>query len=275
MSGCDGLRRFSLSAIIAGTACFALASVSEGAAVSAPPACLASLPEAQLKDQLLCLRKMREAGPPPAAAVPALCDLLIRSDGNTDHILIASALDILRSMGRRAAPAAETLSSLLSHRSRLNKERDKMLIVRLRAYIFVALSEIGFPASALPALLDALAHVDERMTVVELAAAARAAGSLGTAGRQFTPFLLQTLTVRLSAEEFSLERYEPQFPQHEATTVQLEVVRALARTCLPQDKQALAVLRDLSEDRGRGLDPRLVNEARHALELVLNHSVQE
>lgn len=145
-----------------------------------------------------------------------------------------------------------------------------MLVVRLRAYVFVTLSEIGFPASALPALLDALAHVDERLTVVEIAAAARAAGSLGSGGRQFTPFLLQALAVRLSAEEFSLERYEPQFPPQEATTVQLEIVRSLGRVCSPNDQQALEVLRDLGEDRGRGLDPRLVKEARHALEIILS-----
>lgn len=147
-----------------------------------------------------------------------------------------------------------------------------MLVVRLRAYVFVTLSEIGFPASALPVLLDTLAHVDERLTVMEVAAAARAAGSLGTRGRQFAPFLLQTLSVRVGDEEFSLERYEPQFPPQEATTVRLEVVRSLARICSPDDQQALTALRDLAEDRGRGLDPRLVTEARRAIELVLGHS---
>ena len=273
MSG-GGSRRFRLSVITAGVACVALGSVSEAAAPSALPPCLPRLAGSPLEEQLLCLKQLREAGPAAASATPALCDLLTRSEGNTDHLLLASALDVLRSMGPRAAPAAEALSGLLSHRSRLYKERDKMLVVRLRAYIFVTLSEIGFPASARPALLDALAHVDERMTVLEVAAAARAAGSLGSGGRQFVPFLLQALAVRLSAEEFSLERYEPQFPPHEATTVQLEIVRSLARVCSPNDQPALAVLRDLGEDRGRGLDPRLVGEARHALELILTRPGQ-
>ena len=273
MNGGDGSRRFRLSAITAGVACLALVSVSQAGVPSAPPPCLARLAGAPLEEELLCLKQLREAGPAAASALPALCDLLT-SEGNTDHLLIASALDVLRSMGLRAAPAAETLSGLLSHRSRLYKERDKMLVVRLRAHIFVTLSEIGFPASALPALLDALAHVDERMTVLEIAAAARAAGSLGSGGRQFAPFLLQALAVRLSAEEFSLERYEPQFPPQEATTVQLEIIRSLARVCSPNDEQALAVLRDLSEDRGRGLDPRLVGEARRALEIILSRPGQ-
>lgn len=270
MSGGDGSRRFRLPAITAGVACIALVSVSEAAAPSALSPCLARLAGTHLEEQLLCLNQLRQAGPAATPATPALCDLLVQSDGNTDHVLIASALDVLRSMGSRAAPAAETLSGLLSHRSRLYKERDKMLVVRLRAYVFVTLSEIGFPVSALPALLDALAHVDERLTVVEIAAAARAAGSLGSGGRQFAPFLLQALAVRLSAEEFSLERYEPQFPPQEATTVQLEIVRSLGLFCSPNDQQALEVLRDLGEDRGRGLDPRLVREARHALELILS-----
>lgn len=270
----DSAWRSPLSLIITGTACVALASANAKAASSGPPACLATFPAAPLEEQLLCLREMKKAEPAPAGALPALCDLLLRSDGNTDHRLIASVLDVLRSMGRRAAPAAETLSGLLSHRSRLYKERDKMLVVRLRAYVFVTLSEISVPASALPALLDSLAHVDERMTVSEVAAAARAVGSLGLRGRPFISCLLQTLSVRLSAEEFSLERYEPQFPRQEATTVQLEVVRALARVCLPQDQQALTVLRDLSQDRGRGLDPRLVKEARRTLQFVLNRSTQ-
>jgi hypothetical protein len=259
----------SLSAIIAGTICFALPSVGKEAAVSATPACLADLPGAHLEKQLLCLREMRKASPAPAAALPPLCDILLRSDGNTDHVLIASVLDVFRSMGRRAAPAAETLSTLLPHQSPLNKERDKVLVVRLRAYIFVTLSEIGFPASALPVLLDTLAHVDERMAVVEMAAAVRAAGSLGKRGRPFAPLLLESLAVQLSAEEFSLERYGPQFPPQEATTVQMEIVRSLARICLPDNEQALTALRDLAEDRGRGLDPRLVTEARRALELML------
>lgn len=274
MNAGEGVARSLLSTVIIGTACIAFASIGQGVEPSAAPPCLASFSGAHLEEQLNCLREMRQAGAAPAAAWPALCDILLRSDGHTDHVLIASVLDVLRSMGHRAAPAAETLSGLLAHRARLHKERDKMLVVRLRAYIFVTLSEIGFPASALPALLDSLAHVDERMTVLEIAAAARAAGSLGPDGRQFVPVLLQTLSVRLSSEEFSLERYEPQFPPHEATTVQLEVVRSLARICSPQDQQALTVLRDLSEDRGRGLDPRLVKEARHALELVRTHKAR-
>src|SRR4029079_15424645 len=106
-----------------------------------------------------------------------------------------------------------------------------LLVIRLRAYVMVTLSEIGFPASALPALLDTLAHLDERLMSLEVGAAARAVGSLGPRGRDFAPYLPDTLPQRLSEEEFSLERYEPQFPLEQATTIQLEAVRSLGRVC--------------------------------------------
>lgn len=267
MRGGNGLRRCLLSAIILGAACLALASISKGAAPSAPPACLARLSGAKLEEQLLCLRELRNAGPAAAAAMPVLCDILVRSDGNTDHVLIASALDVLRSMGHGAAPTVETLSRLLPHRNKLYTDRDKISVVRLRAYIMVTLSEIGFPSSALPALLDTIAHVDQRMTAVEVGAAARAVRSLGPRGHAFAPYLLELLTPRFS-EEFSLERYEPEFPVEEATTAQLEALRALARVCSPEDQQALTVIRQLAEDRSGAQDPRVVSEARRTLGLI-------
>jgi hypothetical protein len=237
------------------------------------PACLERLSEADLEGQRLCLRQLKEAGPAAAAAVPALCDLLARSDGATPHLLLASVLDVFRSLGPRAAPAAETLSSLLPYRCKLYKGRDKLLVVRLRAYIMVTLSEIGFPSSALPALpalLDTLAHVDERLMPLEVGAAARAVGSLGPRGREFAPYLLDTLTQRLSEEEFSLERYEPQFPPQEATTIQLEAVRSLGRVCSAEDLPVLTALQNFAADRGQdGLDPRVVQEAQRARKLIL------
>jgi hypothetical protein len=234
------------------------------------PACLERLSEVDLEGQRLCLRKLKEAGPAAAAAVPVLCDFLARSDGATSHLLLAAVLDVFRSLGPSAAPAAETLSSLLPYRSKLYNDRDKLLVVRLRAYIMVTLSEIGFPSSALPALLDTLAHVDERLMPLEVGAAARAVGSLGPRGREFAPYLLDTLTKRISEEEFSLERYEPQFPPQEATTVQLEAVRSLGRVCSAEDLPVLTALQNFAADRSRDrLDPRVVQEAQRARKIIL------
>ncbi|HWM26734.1 MAG TPA: hypothetical protein VNP98_18095 [Chthoniobacterales bacterium] len=230
--------------------------------------CLDTLQKGGLEQQLVALQELKEAGPAAAAATPILCDLLARSDGATDHILLASILDVFRSLGADAAPAAETLSRLLPHRSQLNTGRDKMLVVRLRAYIFVTLSEIGFPDSALPALLDSLAHVDERVPAVEIGSAARAVRSLGPRGHQFAPYLLGTLLERFSEEEFSLEGYGPKFSPKDATTVQLESVRSLGRISSAKDHQVSEVLLRLAGDRGDDLDPRVVQEAKNALKLI-------
>jgi hypothetical protein len=272
MSSNDGGRGRWRSGIAAAAVCCALVPgqpVLAAALDSGLQACLARLQAAASEEQLLCLRKLEEAGPAAAAAVPALNNILTRSDGATDHLLLASVLDVLRSLGPRAAPAAEALSSLLPHRHKLYKGRDKLLVIRLRAYILVTLSEIGFPSSALPALLDTLAHVDERMTALEVGSAVRATGSLGPRGCELAPYLLETLALRLSEEELSLERYEPQFPPHEATTVQLEAIRSLGRVCSAEEQRVLTTLRQFAEDRGQGgLDPRATREAQRAMELM-------
>jgi hypothetical protein len=231
--------------------------------------CVAHLGEAGTKEQLACLRKLKDAGPAAMAATKPLCDLLACSDGATDDIVIASALNVLRSLRSQAAPAAETLSGLLPHRCKLYRERDKILVVRLRAYILVTLNEIGFPSSALPVLLDTLAHLDERMSPIEVGAAVRAVGSLGPRGREFAPYLLDAIAQRVSPEEFSLERYEPQFPPTEATTVQLEAVRSLGRICSADDGKVVATLRQIVDSGGDSFDPRLPGEARRALDHIL------
>lgn len=205
-----------------------------------------------------------------AAAVERARDLLARSDGTTDDAAVVAALDELRSLGPRASPAAETLSALLPHNARLYRERDKFLVVRLRAYIMVTLSDIGFPDSAMPALLDTLVNLDERMSPVEIGAAARAAGSLGAGGRQFAPYLLEILEKRISPEQFSLERFDQRFPEREATTVQVEAIRALARICSAEDRQVIERLRTVAADPGGGytLDAAAPAEARRALAAI-------
>jgi hypothetical protein len=216
---------------------------------------------------LRCLLRVREGVPEASAATQALSDLLARSDGATDDALVAAVLDVFRSLGSNAAPAAETLSNLLPHRGKLYKDRDKSLVIRLRAYIVVTLSEIGFPSSAVPALLDMVAHVDERLTALEVGAAARAIRSLGPHGREFAPYLLEMLVERFNSEEFSLERYEPLFPPEEATTVHLEAVRSLAWVGSAEDEQVVTTLRQLASGRdGEDVDPRVVKEAQRALE---------
>jgi len=235
--------------------------------------CTERLPNALLKEQLPCLQGLRRAGPAASTAIPTLTGILARSDGATDHLLIAAVLDVFRSLGGQAAPVAETLSGLLPHRSRLYRDRDKILVARLRAYIMVTLSDIGVPPSALPAILDSLAHVDERVMPIEVGAAARAGRSLGPKGRALAPYLVIAISRQISEEEFSLERYEPRFPADEATTIQLEAVRCLGRISSAKDREVLDALRQFADaPEGSELDPRVVREARHALDrITMNH----
>lgn len=212
------------------------------------------------------------ASPAAAAKRPlrALTDFLARSDGATDHLAIAAALDELRAMKSKAAPAAETLSALLPHRAKLYRDRDKAEVVRLRAYIVLTLSEIGYPESAEWALFDILANADDRISAREVGAAARATRSLGRRGRALAPHLIDALSLTwLSEDEFSLERYAPDFPAGEATTIQVEAVRALASVAAPDDAEVLRVLRQLSEDRsGEAVDRRVAAAARRAVETL-------
>lgn len=243
--------------------CSVLALAAAAPLVASP--CAARLATAGLDEQLRCLRELRNAGAAAAVSTPLLCDFLVSSDGATDHLAIAAVLDVLRTQGKGAASAADSLSGLLSHRSKLYRNRDKLLVIRLRAYIMVTLSQIGVPSSALPALYDTLAHVDGRMSSVEVASAARAVRSLGIGGRDFAPYLLDIFSARLSEEEVSLERYEPPFPPLEATTAQLEAVRALGSISSAGDEEVMTVLRDLAS-RPEVLDPRVVEEASRALQ---------
>src|SRR5262249_17687931 len=116
-------------------------------------------------------------------------------------------------------------------------------------------------------LLDWLAHIDGRMTPLEIGAAARAAGSLGPHGRRFAPYLLCALTEWVGDDEFSLDRYSPDFPPEEATTVQLQAGRALGRVCSAGDRAALDLLDKMARGQD-GLDPRVVREAHKALEII-------
>jgi len=231
--------------------------------------CVEDLATRPVAQQLSCLERLRRAGAGAALATRTLSDMLARSGGATDPRVIVAVLDVFRALGHRAASAAEIVRGLLPHRSSVYRERDKTVVVRLRAYALLTLSEIGDPSTAVPALLDVLAHIDERMSPVEVGAAARVVGALGSGGHQFAPYLLETIGQRFSSEEFSLERYDAAFPAGEATTVQIEAVRSLGRVCSAQDLEVVMVLRQIVSDGSRTTsDPRVVREAVRALALV-------
>lgn len=202
----------------------------------------------------------------PAPEVAAVVKLLAEASETTDPLRVAGALDRLRAAGPQAAPAAEAVIRLLSYRHPLYRDRDKLLVVRLRAYAFATLADLGPPPpSALPALVDVLVHADEQSPVSELAGASRAAAALGPRGRFFVPYLIEAIPLRRSHEEISLERFAADFLAAEATTVQLEAVRALAVVATPEDREALAVLDSLADHRDGPHDRRLVAAAAEAV----------
>ena len=214
--------------------------------------------------QTACLEALKNAA--PAIALPVISRILLSSDGATGHTLVAGLLHLLRTFGKNGAPAGDTLSAMLSHRHPLYRDRDKSTVTRLRTYTLLTLSEIGVPASAVPALLDVLAHFDARMNAAEFGAAARAAGSLGPAGHRFVPYMLAALPEVMSEDEFTLVRYEAKFETHEATTVQLEVLRSLGRVALPEDGDAMRTLRRLAFPASEaGADARVTHAAREAI----------
>ena len=110
-----------------------------------------------------------------------------------------------------------------------------------RAYVFVVLSEVGIPSSALPLIVDALANSDDEMGY-HFAAAARAAGSLGPPARALVPYLCAGMQRFYHRDEFSLERYDPDYPPEEATTIQGEAITALARISSNSDKAVIQLL---------------------------------
>lgn len=201
----------------------------------------------------------------PRPDVQASIAILAGADGGTDHELVASALDAIR---RAPDPhAAAAVAKLLRHQSRLYANRDKQLVVRLRAYALATLADTGVPDEALPAVLEILANLDQRMAPAEAGAAARAAGSVGTRGRPFIEHLVTALSeVRFDVEEFSLERYQPLYPPGEATTVRLEAIRALGNICTASDSNAIDALTALTTDAY----PRVAREARRAVTAIQN-----
>mgnify|MGYP001607101170 CR=1 FL=1 len=142
--------------------------------------CLNRFGSLELDEQLSCLQQAKRAAIADVSANSQLARLLENCDGNIDHRVIAGLLDVVRNQGQNAHELAEIVSRFLPHQADIYQGRDKWHVLRLRAYTFVTLSEIGFPDSALPMLVDALAYVDERMSAVEFGAATRVVGTLNS-----------------------------------------------------------------------------------------------
>ena len=114
---------------------------------------------------------------------------LLQCNRHTNHKVIAGIVTEVRNSGIHSIAISEILSSMLPYQAEIYQDRDKWEVLRLRSYILLALGEIGFPDSAVPMLVDALAYVDERMKVVELGSAIKVVGNLGEEGSLSTSHL--------------------------------------------------------------------------------------
>ena len=200
---------------------------------------------------------------------------LQQANGSTDEREVAKHLEALRVIGVKASSVVESVAELLNESSPLYRDRDKHEVMRLRAYVFVVLSEIGIPSSALPLIVDALANSDDEMGYY-FAAAARAAGTLGPRARPLIPHLCKGMQRYYHRDEFSLERYNPNYPQEEATTVQAEAITALARISASSNTLVVELLNSYAN--GTHPDtrrfPALIKHAERSLRLMESRDKQ-
>ena len=195
---------------------------------------------------------------------------LLRCDRYTDHKVIAGLVTGIRKSGINSTNTAEILSSMLSYQAEIYQDRDKWEVLRLRSYILLTLGEIGFPDSAVPILVDALAYVHERMSVLELGSAIKVVGNLGAEGSRFGESIISAYNRVFADEEFCLERYELEFSKDEVTTIQIEIVRALGKVCNKKDNYAIKFLNSiLASSADFGVDKRVVTEAQRSLNIIV------
>jgi protein SCO1/2 len=240
-----------------------LALIFSGTAFTDDGLCWRSFHQLAADRQLACLAGNNV----PSATV--LVQLLSVSDSATDHRVLGGLLERIR-VAKPAVPAtAEALANFLPHQHSIYEDRDRWHVVRLRAYLIATLTDVGFPALAMPTLADSLFFTDERMAPVEVGSAVRAAGALGDDGRRFLPSMLRLLSMRFADEEFSLSRYDTNFPRLESTTVQLEVLRAVGRIGRSTDNEVLLTLRAIVDSpKFSPLDSRVIYAAQLALRQV-------
>lgn len=195
---------------------------------------------------------------------------LLQCNRHTDHKTIAGIITEIRNSKIRSSHTAELLSSMLPYQAEIYQGRDKWEVIRLRSYILLTLGEIGFPDSAVPALVDALAYVDERMKVAELGAAIHVVGNLGAKGSPFVENVINVYNRVFADEEFSLKRYELGFSKDEATTIQIEIARSLGKICHKKDDYAIKFLRMVIGSSGQmGFDQRVKAAASQSLDIIL------
>jgi hypothetical protein len=195
---------------------------------------------------------LKRFGPAGAHATHALATALKACDNRTDDKLVGAYLDALRSIGKDAREASDTVAALLPERSALYQGRTEYTTHKLRAYLLATLAEIGVPTSALPHILDSLANSNDRMVHL-FAAGARAAAALGPQASQAVPFLLRPLKGQLRDEFINFDSYDSHFiGAGDFTTCRLDAIRALGRIGNAAEA-AVPALQDVLTQKGVSL----------------------
>jgi hypothetical protein len=152
---------------------------------------------------------------------------LLQLDSQTDQYVAGRMLESVRAIGQiSGACELPALVAALSPQSFLLSGRPKAEVSRLRAFTLLVVAEVGLAQQAVGVVVD---HLSNGMKPVEIASGARAARQLAGRADVFVP-LLRPYVLGVSHDTIlSLDRYEQRdFPEEEATSIQLESIRTLA-----------------------------------------------
>ena len=218
----------------------------------------------------LALTERARAGLPPAVVsesgpVAELVAAFEALPASAPGERIAAQVEALSSVGRGDVRAGRAFLATLRENHPLYQGRGPKEVTHLRGYILASLAEVGPPPESLNLVL---AELEYGHAPYLIAAAARAAGTLGT--EKAVPYLIRFLGPTFEDDEVSFEKYEPGPTLLEPTTVRLEVLRALKRMG-PGSARARDALKSITE--GGESSPFLLRRdiqeaAKHALDAI-------
>jgi protein SCO1/2 len=206
------------------------------------------------------------ATPPAGDAASAILARLAAAGEGMDHATIAADLDRLRALGPAAMPEARSLLALLPESSPIYRGRGPNEATRLRAWVLTTLAAVGPPPAAAAQLRDVLLlEQNPRL----LAAAARAAGALGSPAAGLVPSLERILDPAFADDLVSLDAYDALATPGHGTTARFEALAAIARigSAPPTTREAVAAIAAAPPGRF-GSGDRLQAEARRVLAAV-------
>ena len=208
-----------------------------------------------LKDDRLIIRNqaamaLARFGGEIQPAMPSLTSALKRVDSSCKTAQIVAYLDPIRKAGLSANSAAETIVQLMDERSPVFKERPKLEVYRLRAYMLLTLADIGAARTSVKFIAESLANSDAEMTF-NFAVAAHAAGTLGADAYEFTPLLERALQTDFVDVPLTLVSYFAPLTPTTTTSGRIEAIRALAKIG-PGANDAVPMLKSVDSYRLKG-----------------------